>query len=139
MCDKKETIVPTEAFRLDQVVTSPTRVSADTSSLLDVIPVNNLNKCGNVNVIPVSLSDHYLISCTWGKQKVCNDHSQKYKSNRNIKKVDMLKYREDISKVQWDYVYNATHVSTAYAAFEKALLNVIDNHAPLKRKRIKKK
>ena len=51
----------------------------------------------------------------------------------------MLKNREDISNVQWDCVYNATHVSTAYTAFEKALLNVIDNHASLKRKRIKKK
>ena len=128
-----------DAFGLYQVVTSPTRVSADTSSLVDVVLVNNLNKIGNVHVIPVSLSDHYMISCTWGKQKVCKDHSHKYKTNRNIKKVDMLKYREDISNVQWDCVYNATHVSTAYTAFEKALLNVIDNHAPLKRKRIKKK
>ena len=80
-----------------------------------------------------------MISCTWGKHKICKDHSHKYKTNRNIKKVDILKYIKDIGQVKWDCVYNATHVSTAYSEFEKALLNVIDKHAPLKRKRIKKK
>ena len=45
---------------LSQIVTQPTRVTTNSSSLLDVILTTNPNNHVKTVVIPVSLSDHYM-------------------------------------------------------------------------------
>ena len=51
-----------ELFHLKQLVTVPTRVTATSQTLIDVI-LSNLNDDNHIetSVIPVTLSDHYLV------------------------------------------------------------------------------
>ncbi|XP_063968654.1 uncharacterized protein LOC135157353 [Lytechinus pictus] len=127
-----------DTMGLAQVINSPTRVTATTSTLVDLILTNNKTKIRNVKVVPISLSDHYMICCIWGKQSQHKDDAHKYKLSRNIGKINMTRYDEDIRSISWESVYNSMNVKDAYDLFEDALKCIIDKHAPLKRTRVKK-
>ena len=129
----------TDTLSLSEVINSPTRVTVNTSTLVDVIFVNDTSKVRKSLVIPVSLSDHYMICCIWGKEKLFNENVHKYKNSRNVRKVNIEQYKEDIGALQWESVYRAENANNAYSCFEKDLLKEIDKHAMLRRKRIKKK
>ena len=129
----------TEGFGYAQLVQSVTRITATSSSILDLIMTNTTEKIGTVEVLPITLSDHFLVYCTWGKKRVFKSGEHKYKVARNLKKVDYNKLKEDISAQSWESVIEDTNVETAYAKFENVIHKVIDKHAPLRKKRIKKK
>ena len=46
-----------------QIIKEPTRITAQTRSLLDVIMVTPLTKIKNSGVINTGISDHYLVYC----------------------------------------------------------------------------
>ena len=52
------------SFSLLQIINSPTRVTSNTSSLIDHILTNANDKISNSGVIDVGLSDHQLVFCT---------------------------------------------------------------------------
>ena len=56
-----------------------------------------------------------------------------------MKKIDYNLLKEDVSVEQWENIMNETDVETAYAKFESKIHTLLDKHAPLKEKRIKKK
>ena len=49
---------------LKQLITSPTRVTGNSSSLLDHILTNSTDRVSQSGVVDTSLSDHQLIYCT---------------------------------------------------------------------------
>ena len=63
----KQLLDLTEGFGYVQLVKSVTRVTANTSSTIDIIMTNTTEKIGTVEVLPISLSDHYLVYCNWGE------------------------------------------------------------------------
>ena len=48
---------------LTQLITEATRVTETSRTLLDVIVVNNDHRITDSGVVPVPLSDHYLVYC----------------------------------------------------------------------------
>ena len=124
----------TEGFGYVQLVKSVTRVTATSSSILDLIITNTTEKIGTVEVLPITLSDHFLVYCTWGKKRVYKNSEHKYKVARNLRKVDYNKLKEEISAQSWENVIEETNVETAYANFENLIHKLIDKHAPLRKK-----
>ena len=61
----------TECYGYEQLVNSATRDTATTSSTIDLIVTNAAEKIGMMDVL-LTLSDHYLVYCTFGKR-----HTQK--------------------------------------------------------------
>jgi hypothetical protein len=51
-------------FGLEQLIQSPTRVTKDTSTMIDHLYVSSLNHIYDVSVSNLSLSDHYPLSFT---------------------------------------------------------------------------
>ena len=129
----------TQNFGLVQCIKSPTRVTAMTSTLVDVILTNNVDKIRNTKVLPIALSDHYLVYCVWGRKKQSEDGLHKFKYSRNIKKLNLSLYKEDIASLTWTDVLEERDAEKAYILFENKLKGMLDKHAPLKKKRVKKK
>ena len=50
---------------LTQLITEATRVTETSQTLLDVILVNNDHRINDYGVVPVPLSDHYLVYCVF--------------------------------------------------------------------------
>ena len=128
-----------ERYNFNQCITSPTRVTHNTSSIIDLIWTNERDKIGQASVIEISLSDHYLVYCTLGKTKGCKQNEHRHKVGRNMKKVDVEKLKEDVAALSWEVIQNMNSVIEAYDCFEKTLLSILDKHAPVRKKRIKKK
>ena len=52
-------------FGLVQMVNSPTRVTASSSTLIDHVYTNNTSAVSDVCVPVLSVSDHYPVTCSW--------------------------------------------------------------------------
>ena len=88
-----------------QILNTSTRVTDQTSSLTDLIFVNNNRNISYKTVIPTRLSDHDLIACV---RKVNN---VKYESEtiryRNYKNYDVNVINNELLNINWDGVYNS--------------------------------
>ena len=52
-------------YQLQQLIQSPTRITASTSTLIDHIYTNNFSKISNPPVASSGISDHFPIFCTY--------------------------------------------------------------------------
>lgn len=125
------------SYGFKQLVKTATRITKDTSSLIDLIFVNKPNSYPTVNVVSTSLSDHDLICLT---RKI---NTQKYLA-RVIKCRDYSNYNpellvNDIRQIDWSYVYNSNEVNKSVEYLSTQLKNAFDKHAPLIEKRVQGK
>ena len=73
-------------YNCKQLVNSPTRVTEKSSTLLDHIFTNNIEKFSQSGVLPMGLSDHYITYCTRKKHQGAHRYSQHY-NNQIIKEL----------------------------------------------------
>ena len=127
-----------EDFDLKQFVSKPTRVTPSTATLIDVLYSSNHNKIPFCDVVPIGLSDHYMILASWGNSRP-PPANHKYILSRNLKKIDMSKFKEDLSKVSWEDVLCENDVDNAYLNFETKFNNILNKHAPIRKKSVRNK
>ena len=72
-------------FGLKQLIKSPTRITCNTSSLIDHVLTNADNKVSQSGVLDTGLSDHQMIFCTRKLSKI-KTGSTKYLSFRSMKR-----------------------------------------------------
>ena len=122
-------------FGLKQLITSPTRITRESKTLIDVICSNEPHNISSVKVIPAGLSDHELIRCARKLNNV------KFKPRiitcRNFAKYDPKLFCEDLKSANLEDVYSSNSVNEAWASFRDILQRCIDKHAPLISKKIK--
>ena len=121
-----------------QCVEKPTRVTLTSATLIDVMYLSNYDKLTFCDVIPVSLSDHYMIVCTIGriKSSKCN---HKFSYCRNTKKFNIDEFKADLEKICWNDVLSDSDPITAYEHWSRKFISVLNKYAPLKKKRIRQK
>ena len=123
---------------LKQLITSPTRITNNTSTTLDHILTNSKEKVSDSGVIDVSLSDHQMIFFTRKSTK------QKFYKHKNINVRSMKKYSETelinlLKKIDFPNYNNFENINTAYSDFINKVEMAIDKIAPLKKICIKNK
>ena len=69
-----------------QLITSPTRITCNTSSLIDHVLTNAVDKVSQIGVLDTGLSDHQLIFFTRKLNKI-KTGTTKYLSFRSMKKI----------------------------------------------------
>ena len=87
-------------FGIKQIISSPTRVTCNTSSLIDHVLTNVEEKISQSGVLDIGISDHQLIFCTRkinriksGTTKYINFRSmKKYTKNLFIEKLTCYKF-----------------------------------------------
>ena len=125
-------------FRLygfDQLVTKPTRITNESSTLIDIVATNNSKSICVCDVISTCLSDHEMVFCT----RKLNHYKYQPKTItcRNYKNYDNESMNKDLESVNWDQVYNASNVNTALNFFNETVCRVFNKHAPIIEKRVK--
>ena len=125
-------------FDLRQYVNKPTRVTPSSATLIDVFYSSNHDKITFCDVIPISISDHYMVVCSLGKSKpVKCGHRLSY--CRNTKKLNLENFNSDLEKLDWDDVLADSDPVSAYEKWSSKFISVLDKHAPLRKKRIRQK
>ena len=127
-------------FGLQQLVQQPTRVTPTSSTLLDHIYTNNVDRVYNVHLSDVSLSDHSPIVCTlsWRPVKrTKGEHTTiEYRSAKNFNQTSFL---YDLRHVNFSSVHSCDNPNDALSVWQSLFMPIIDKHAPIRRRRVKQR
>ena len=123
-------------YGLSQQISSPTRITKDSSTLIDHIYTTDSFGSQKSGVMPFGCSDHHLIytvRCCFRKKH--KEHSTiQY---RKFKDVDLQELSTDMDKVPWSCIEAFDDVDDVWSTFRNLFFDVIDRHAPMREKRVK--
>ncbi len=142
--EKRKLINICKEFNVAELINMPTRVAtrklgennfAQTATLLDHIYVSDQCKFQFSKAISFSTTDHHLTYTVFKKMKI--KIPPKIISYRCMRKIDPEKFKEDFLKIDWNFLNNPKTQNECAIIFEKAIMGLVEKHAPLKRKMIK--
>ena len=133
--DARNLTSPLNNYGLTQVITEATRVTQNSSTLIDHIYVSDETLLSQPAVLSTNLSDHFSTKITFnGKIKSKTHRSIKYRPCASFDKNDFL---TDLAYVPWHITEVFEDPGDALGAWLNLFLDVLDNHAPLREKRVK--
>ena len=121
-----------------QIVSTPTRVTRNTSTLIDHIFVTNPSYFPSFNVIATCISDHDFVYC---RRKInFAKFSFRTIKCRNYSRYNVANLRYDVRNTNWTPIYeNCSDVNSVVSYLASNLKNIFDRHAPIFEKRVKGK
>ena len=123
-------------FGLKQLIKSPTRITSESSTLIDHIITNVHEKISQSGVIDIGISYHNIIFCTRKIVKI-KPGIQKYINFRSFKNYSAETFEEALKDLDFPNYANFNDVNSAYSDFITKVTKVIDKVAPSKQSRIK--
>ena len=117
------------------MVSSPTRVTDSTATLLDVIIASNVNQIREVKIIESSVSDHDLVYAILRLKK--QRPKPVYITTRSFKHYQPEKFYADIEQAPWSVLDVFDDVNDKLFAFNKLFCDIVDRHAPIKKIKIR--
>ena len=125
-----------DIFGMSQIINEPTRVTIDTSTLIDHIATTNLINIADSGVYRISLSDHYLVYCV-RKLRGGAKREHKYITSRQLKNFNKEAFLSDLSEVDWEgLVSQAQDIEDAVRSWTQIFSLVLEKHAPTLRRRV---
>lgn len=123
----------TEPFGLTQVVKKATRITDTSSTLIDLLLVNNSNNVKVCDVVDIpGISDHCLIYMAYAIKKP--KYKPKTITRRVFKNFNQEAFLNDIANAPWENVYavEENDLDSKATIFENYFASIIEKHAPLK-------
>ena len=119
-----------DLFNLSQIINDSTRVSAKSSSTIDLILVSDTDKVSQSSYIDLGISDHCLIFCTRKVIKnVFNKHNMvKIRSMRDYSREA---FQINLSNADWNSVMTSDNVIGAWSNFKTLFLSIVNNMSPI--------
>ena len=125
-----------QIFSLKQLIICPTRVTCNTSSLIDRILTNTTEKFFQSGIIDCGMSNHQLIFCTRKiKRAKFNKHNVVFLRSPKYYTVNV--FVEKLRKVNFSNYERFSCIDAAYTDFLNKLMKVANEIAPSKEIRIK--
>lgn len=112
-------------FDLTQIITTPTRVTSNSASLIDHIYVSDTQKVYQFGVLSIGLSDHYLSYCT---RKICKGQINKHntRSIRSMEHYPKDNLSQELSSQDWSNVTDSNDVDLAWLNFKSIFTSVLN-------------
>ena len=119
-----------------QLIEEPTRVTQNSSTLIDHIHSNNTEKICQSGVLKSGISDHYIIYCT---RKVVRGQINKHYTikTRSLKEYSKERYNEYLESLDWSIVNNCEDTELAEEKLITLLTYAMDEVAPEIERRVK--
>ena len=111
--DKHELLNFSGTFDLTQLIKEPTRITDTSRALIDLIFVNNDHRVVKSGVIPVLLSDHYLVFCIL-KAAVFIKAQLRSFEYRSYKNFDANLFNDELRNVPWRITENEWKNETGF-------------------------
>ena len=121
---------------LEQLLTLPTRITKNLTSLLDHVLTNSADRVSQFGVVGTGLSDHQKNYCT---RKITRTKSNvhKYIKTRSLKSYSQTLFPDKLRKINFPDYQNFKDVNDAYSDLTEKVTSVIDEIAPIKEIRVK--
>ena len=126
------------SFNLTHVLNSITRPLSKTC--LDHIWRSHSEHLNNIDVIPSGMSDHLAIVATKKYNRTRSNNSRfNAISYRDIKNLDKDAFVESLQTAPWVCAFLFDDINDIVDAWYKILKAVVNEHLPLKQKRVKRR
>ncbi|XP_044182741.1 uncharacterized protein LOC122963371 [Acropora millepora] len=123
--DKQELINFLLAYIFTQLIKEPTRITDTSRTMIDLVFANNEHRIVKFGVVTAPLSDHFLVFCI-----IKAGFTTKAKP-RLLENFKPTLFNDDLRNTPWHIVENEGNVDDALFS------EVADQHAPVKRRRVK--
>ena len=118
------------AYGLKQFIKSPTRVTATTSTCLDLVLTQSEQLIAGADVLPSICSDH-SVSCVYLKQPKPKRETYK-RTIYNYNKLDEVKFHNLLSNVDWNNIINNNDINEGASKLTNTFLNLAKQCMPVK-------
>ena len=122
-------------FDFKQIVTSKTRVTNSSATLIDVILTS---KPERTDVLETTFSEHFMIYTVYGAE-IKTKQNHKVTTFKDYKHFDSDAFLNDLSECGVLNVVTADDLQNFWAAFKCDFLRLSEKHAPVKQRRLKKR
>ena len=122
-------------YNFSQQIKTPTRITEHSSTIIDLTFTNipSKLKCG---VEVVSVADHLMnYTCIPFK---CPSHQHRYVTARCYKNLDTNNLIVDVQNIPWHIIEAFEDIDDCWNIWKSLFLNVVNQHAPLRKFRAKK-
>ena len=111
-------------FALTQIIDCATRITCNSSSIIDLIFTSVMDNITQSGVLEVGISDHLVIYCT---RKVTRVKSGCHKcvKVRSLKKYTKDQFNELLMHCGLDCIYDISNVNEAYAFFKDKFVSIL--------------
>ncbi len=125
------------AFSFEQLVTSATRITETTQSIIDLIFVNNIHRIVASGVIPLDLSDHSLIYCVIKAGIAKSGGNYRDINYRCYKHYNKSSFNHDLENVDWSFLDSISDINETVNTWCNLFSETAEKHAPIKSRRVK--
>ena len=115
----------------------PTRISAGNSTLIDNIFTNITYDSSNGVLINDTISDHLPIFTCIDYKGIVKVSTNEYKWSRDISRNNMQNFKEDLTNVDWNRVYECNNCNEAFNEFMYTVKSLFDKNCPVKKIKVK--
>ena len=127
-------------YNLKQLITEATRITETSRTLIDHIYVSCHDKVTKSGVLKSGIiSDHFIVYSILDKERKSVKHRHKYSVGRQYKNLDVNQFKSDLQNVDWRNVKKHKDINNAVNEFESIFLEIANRHAPIKRKRVRRR
>ena len=124
-------------YGLAQLIREPTRVTENSSTLIDLLSSSEVDVFQYVGCEELGLSDHCLI---YGRLKTIMESKQHvYWDVRCLGKCDVDRLNADLDTAPWQVMDSLDDVDSQWDFWKKMFWDIVDSHAPTKRARVRRK
>ena len=120
---------------LTQMISEPTRVTANSQTLIDVLFTTTPTSFSALGILPLTGSDHMMI---FGERVKRPTSIQKASIVRCYKKCNFDELLSELSDTPWHIMDIYSSVDDMWDCWKKLFFSVLDRHAPLRSVRRRK-
>nr|CAI5829044.1 unnamed protein product [Callosobruchus analis] len=134
--DAKYVIDIFESFGMKQLNKHPTRITANTATLIDYIVSSNEDIVSDAGTIHVAgVSDHELVYCLIDFRLKSN---VTFVTTSNFKALNYDQFKSDLRSIPWKNIYDLSDVDSKVDFIVNNITTLLDLHVPMKTYRITK-
>ena len=116
-------------YQLTQVISTPTRVSNHSQTIIDLCFTSSPQSFSSSGTIPLTASDHLMIYIT--RQHKIHNHIPKIQKVRSFKNCDPTFLSEDLCSAPWEVIETFDSLDDKWDYWKTLFLGIVDKHAPL--------
>ncbi|XP_031359025.1 uncharacterized protein LOC116182622, partial [Photinus pyralis] len=119
------------SLNLKQVVTEPTRITANSATLIDLVITDNDCDVLSTQVVDMhTLTDHLLVVCRINL--MCSTPPALERTYRDFKHFYYQLFDRDLRAVNWNTIYNLPSIDDKVEFLTVNIIHLLDVHAPVK-------
>lgn len=123
---------------LQQIITSPTRITKTTATCLDLIFTNKTDY--KLNISELGISDHKALIYSQESRDTKRATNSRYITKRFFSNKNILSFKQELKCVNWSNILLEKHdANTSYNLFEDHLLKLLNRRIPKKQIKISHK